>query len=76
MMDELPPLTYWNDAWFRFKANRAAFAMLWVLATLAFLALFGPLFSSYTYTEIHLELKNTPPGALYWFGSDELGRDL
>ena len=76
MMDELPPLTYWNDAWLRFKSNSAAFAMLWVLAILILLAIFGPSLSSYSYTEIHLELKNTPPGALYWFGSDELGRDL
>lgn len=75
-MDELPPLTYWNDAWLRFKANRTAFAMLWVLAVLALLAIFGPLISPYTYTEIHLELKNTPPSEQYWFGSDELGRDL
>jgi len=76
MMDELPHLTYWNDAWIRFKSNRASFAMLWVLAALALLAFIGPFLSSYSYTEIHLELKNTPPGALYWFGSDELGRDL
>jgi oligopeptide transport system permease protein len=76
MMDELPQLTYWNDAWLRFKANRAAHSMLWVLALIASLAILGPIISSYTYTEIHLELKNTPPGPLYWFGSDELGRDL
>ena len=40
------------------------------------MALFGPLFSPYSYSEIHLELKNSPPSLHYWFGSDELGRDL
>jgi oligopeptide transport system permease protein len=40
------------------------------------MALIGPFISGYSYSEIHLNLKNTPPGALFWFGSDELGRDL
>lgn len=40
------------------------------------MALIGPLISPYSYSEIHLELKNTPPSPSFWFGSDELGRDL
>jgi len=65
-----------HDVWSRLKSNRIAYAMLWVLCFLLFMALIGPLISPYTYTEIHLERKNTAPSALYWFGSDELGRDL
>lgn len=47
--------------------------------TLLFLfvfALFVPLFSPYSYSDIHLELKNTAPCLSFWFGTDELGRDL
>lgn len=76
MIEELPFLNYWQDAWKRFKSNRVAYSTVWVLALLAILSVIGPMLSSYSYSEIHLELKNSPPGTLYWFGSDELGRDL
>lgn len=49
------------------------------LITLSFLflmAILGPLLSPYSYSDIHLELKNTPPCAQFWFGTDELGRDM
>lgn len=39
-------------------------------------ALFGPLFSSHPYYEIHLVDKNAPPSLTFWFGTDDLGRDL
>jgi len=49
---------------------------LWMLAFLLIMALIGPLLTSYPYYETHLPLKNTPPGLQFWFGTDELGRDL
>jgi oligopeptide transport system permease protein len=49
---------------------------LTTLFLLTLCAIFGPMISSYTYDEIHLALKNTPPSTLFWFGSDELGRDV
>lgn len=51
----------------------------WASATLLLLflfALFGPLLSPYSYSDIQLECKNMAPCAQFWFGSDELGRDL
>ncbi len=76
MIEELPFLNYWQDAWKRFKTNKTSYGTLWILAILGLMAIFGPFLSSYSYSEIHLELKNSAPGSLYWFGSDELGRDL
>lgn len=76
MIDELPDLSYWKDAWLRFKSNRVAYCMLWVLSLIVFFAVIGPFISRYSYTDIHLSLKNTPPCAQFWFGTDELGRDL
>lgn len=74
MNDE--PLTYWKEAVLRFKANRLAVGTLWVLVAVFFLALIGPWLSPYAYTEIHLSSKNLPPSSQFWFGTDELGRDL
>ncbi len=68
--------SYLKDAWFRLRSNGTALFSLWALGFLFAFAIFGPFFSHYSYSEIHLELKNTPPSLSYWFGSDELGRDM
>ncbi len=73
-MDEFPG--FWQDAWRRLHSEKPAVFALWVLAILFGLALIGPMISGYAYYDIHLELKNTPPCTRFWFGSDELGRDL
>ena len=52
-------------------SKKVAFTLLLLLAVFAIL---GPLLHSPT--DIHLALKNTPPGSLFWLGSDDLGRDL
>lgn len=74
MKDEFPG--FWRDAWLRFSSNRPALFALWTLAAIAGMALIGPLISPYAYYDIHLEWHDTAPGARFWFGSDELGRDL
>ncbi len=67
---------FWKSAWRRYASNLPALIALWTLAAIALLALFGPYIASFTYYDIHLELHDTPPNSLFWFGSDELGRDL
>lgn len=47
-----------------------------LLTLLVLVALFGPFFSSYSYDDQNLALKNQPPGSLFWLGSDDLGRDI
>ncbi len=47
-----------------------------ILSLLFLMAIVGPYLTPYSYSDIQLELKNTPPGLQFWFGSDELGRDL
>lgn len=65
-----------DNLWLRFKENRAALFALWALLFIAVMAIIGPWLSPYSYSEIHLELKNSAPSSQFWFGSDELGRDL
>lgn len=52
---------------------RIALAFLGILILLALLV---PLLSPYGYAETHLATKNLPPCWEFWFGTDELGRDL
>ncbi len=73
-----PPLrtSYLKDSWGRLRSNRQVMCGLWILLVLVIMALVGPLLSPYTYYETHLPLKNSPPCAKFWLGSDELGRDI
>lgn len=69
-------LTFWQDAWRRLKQNRLAIAGLWALLLLIFFSVISPWMSTYTYYDTHLDLKNLPPSSLFWFGTDDLGRDM
>ncbi|HRW58902.1 MAG TPA: ABC transporter permease [Chlamydiales bacterium] len=46
------------------------------LISLFLCAIFVPIFSPYSYSDIHLHLKNSPPSFAHIFGTDELGRDI
>ncbi len=74
-MDEVS-ISFWQDARARFFKNPLATGGLITLGLLIFMAIIGPLISGYTYYETHLELNNMAPSSLYWFGSDDLGRDI
>ena len=71
-----PPTTYWQDAWRRLKMNKLAMAGLFTIIILVILAIFGPYLSKFSYSDQNLVMTNQPPSATYWFGTDELGRDL
>lgn len=68
--------SYWKDAWIRLRANRPAVIGLFVLIFLIVCAIIIPFISPHTYYETHLSLKNKAPCGKFWFGTDELGRDL
>lgn len=51
-------------------------AAIWMLGSIFFMAIIGPHLTSFAYDEIHLQCSNLPPCQKFWFGTDELGRDL
>lgn len=71
-----PSISFWQDVWRRFKLNLPATMGLFVLGILFIFAIIGPYLSGYTYYDTDLALKNHPPSARFWFGSDDLGRDV
>ena len=75
-----PSTTFWRDAWLRFRRNRLAMLGLILLAFLAIGAIFGPVISYHfggkTFDHQDYANFNKPPSAEYWFGTDQLGRDI
>lgn len=71
-----PSTTYWQDVWRRLKKNRGAMIGMWVIVALTLVAVFGPYFSPYSYSDQTLELHNNAPSWAHPFGTDNLGRDL
>jgi oligopeptide transport system permease protein len=58
---------------YRFKFQHLGPALLLFIGMLA---VFGPLLSSYSFSETALAMKNRPPSFEHWFGTDDLGRDM
>lgn len=71
-----PSLTYWSDAWRRFKGNKVAMVSAVILLLIILLAVFQPMISPYTYDEQDLFSINQGPSSAHFFGTDELGRDI
>lgn len=71
-----PSVTYWSDAWRRFKQNKLAMISAVILIGIIAMAIFYPMVSQYTYDEMDMFSINKGPSAEHWFGTDELGRDI
>lgn len=71
-----PTISYWQDAWRRLKKNPVAMVSLIVLGLLVILVIIGPFIRGYDYIAMNVADKNQGTSAKYWFGTDNLGRDL
>lgn len=71
-----PPVSYWSDAWRRYKENKIALVALVILVILVVMVIIGPSLSGYAFEATNTKLKNLPPSSEHWFGTDELGRDI
>ena len=71
-----PSRTYWQDSWHMLRQNRLAMAGLVFLAFLIIMAIIGPSLSPNPIEEQSIKNQNLPPSSEYWFGTDDLGRDV
>lgn len=77
-----PSLSYWKDAMRRLTKNKVAITCAVFLLIVILLAIFVPIFSPYTISEMHVEhgdrgmLYMADDGHIHLFGTDSLGRDL
>lgn len=69
-------LTYWADVWRRFKENKLAILGLILLVLVIITIYVGPFLSGKDYQYIDSSKKSLTPNSEYWFGTDDMGRDL
>ena len=70
-----PHVTYLQDAWRRLRQNKLSMFGLVLLCVLTVMVIIGPIISPYDYESVDPVIKNQPPSAEHWFGTDSLGRD-
>ncbi|MBC7087800.1 MAG: ABC transporter permease [Tissierellales bacterium] len=71
-----PSIKYWPDVWRRLKQNKLAMVGLTLIILITLMAIIGPMISGYTYFQQDYSNINVKPNSQFWFGTDELGRDL
>lgn len=71
-----PSIKYWADVWRRFKQNKLAMVGLSIIIIAILGTVFGFGLFGFKYYEQDLNAINQHPNSTYWFGSDDLGRDL
>lgn len=71
-----PNITYWQDAWRRLKQNKVAIFSMILLGVIVFMCIIGPYITKHPYSEQNMSNLNLEPNSEYWFGTDNLGRDL
>ena len=55
-----PSVSYWKDAFQRFRKNKLAMVMACVLLVIVLLAIFGPILSPYTYSGQSADVRQGP----------------
>jgi peptide/nickel transport system permease protein len=60
----------------RLLANRKGAIGTFIMLLLVIVAILGPAIAPYSAIELHLGEQLLPPSSKYWFGTDELGRDI
>ncbi|MDR0637208.1 MAG: ABC transporter permease [Treponema sp.] len=71
-----PSVSYWKDAVRRFRRNKLAMFMLCLLLTIILLAIFGPVFSPYSYRDQLRDAVREGPSLAHPLGTDRMGRDI
>lgn len=69
-------LSFWDDAWQRFRRSRQALVGMTMLALLVAVAILAPLLAPYDMVKVNLKLQFDPPSWQHLFGTDFYGRDV
>ena len=62
---EHEPISFYKDAWLRFKQNKASIVAAAIILVIVLMAIFAPVFSGTSYREQHTEFGVLPPRIPY-----------
>lgn len=65
-----------SRVWKKFRANRAALFGGGIILAVVLISLLAPLIAPFDPNKTNFLQIRKPPSALYWFGTDDLGRDI
>ena len=71
-----PSLSFWSDAWRRLRKNKSAFFAMCLVLLYTLLAIFAPMFSQYTQSQMDANARHALFSAAHWLGTAATGRDL
>ena len=66
----------WKEAWRNFKKNKSAVVGLYIVSFFVLLAVIGPFIAPQGSNDQNLIARLQPPSSEFWFGTDDLGRDI
>ena len=69
-----PKVSYWADAWRRFRENKIALVALIILVIMVIMVIIGPGISGYNFEQMNTDEINQLPSAEHWFGTDVFSR--
>ncbi|MDO5356675.1 MAG: peptide ABC transporter permease, partial [Conchiformibius sp.] len=75
---EVKGRSLWQDAWLRFRRNKAALSSMFILLLIAAWVLIVPTLTPFDYSHTDWANMHTAPSFdnKHYFGTDSLGRDL
>lgn len=70
------PASSGNRVWMKFRKNRGALIGGTIVLFFVCIAILAPLIAPFDPNKTNFLLIRKPPSSLYWFGTDDLGRDI